>query len=532
MRIKRLLIKNYRAIKEIELSPGALCTLVGENNSGKTTILRALNIMLGDSWPSDRSFDESDFHMGNTAESIVIEVYFDEPLKDTRGTKPEVAGFRLSCSTYKRATPSKLAGELRTEFVCIGPKGGEVHAEAYKQGSPPPAALSVTNALRDQVPVIYVDVLRDYARHSPSTRWSPLRRIIDHIGVSFTTDKSKVEVPTQSGTVTMTRQEAYKHYSKEALDALRIDELTELEDSLEKNALEQMGIDSSAGSVKLGFSSYDPKNAYRNLELIVSQLGVESRAEEVGAGLQSSIVIAAFRTYEQLRRTGAIFAIEEPEAFLHPQRARFFASILERISESDNQVLVATHSPYFVKLHVPETLCLVRRSGSSGTKVIQGTSTGLTPDQRTALKMQTEVNAERGEMLFSRKILFVEGQTERVAMPFVFEQMGVDANREGISVVDCGSKDSIPFFAKIAGTFGIPFVILADLDPKQPQRPTARLQAICPTDNLFLLDPDFEGVCGYKEGNKILGAYNYFHSKTKEQLPEQLVVAIERLAAL
>ena len=487
--------------------------------------------MLGDSWPSDRSFDESDFHMGNTAEPIVIEVYFDEPLKDTRGTKPEVAGFRLSCSTYKRATISKLAGELRTEFVCIGPKGGEVHSEAYKQGSPPPAALSVTNALRDQVPVIYVDVLRDYARHSPSTRWSPLRRIIDHIGVSFSADKSKIEVPTQSGTVKMTRQEAYQHYSKEALDALRIDELTELEDSLEQNALEQMGIDSTTGSVKLGFSSYEPKNAYRNLELIVSQLGVESRAEEVGAGLQSSIVVAAFRTYKQLRRTGAIFAIEEPEAFLHPQRARFFASILERISDSGSQVLVATHSPYFVKLHVPETLCLVRRSGSDGTKVIQGTGVSLAPDQKAALKIQTQVNAERGEMLFSRRILFVEGQTERIAMPFIFEQMEIDANREGITVVECGSKDSIPFFAKIADSFEIPFVILADLDPTQPQASTVRLQKACPSENLFLLDPDFEGVCGYKESNKILGAYNYFQGKTKEQLPEQLVEAIEKLVA-
>ena len=532
MKIKRVVIKNYRSIKHVAFEPGNLCTLIGENNSGKSTILRAINLVLGEQWPSERSFDETDFHKENTADPITIEVYFDTPIQDTRGTKPNVSGFRLTCKAYQRASGDRVAGELRTEFTCIGPQGGAISAQPYRQGSPPTPSLAVTNALRNQVPMLYVDVLREYARHGPSSRWSVLRKLIDQIGASFASDKSQVTVVTDQGPAKMTRRAAYDFYTAKAQNVLRTAGLLDLERKLADNALEQMGLQPGTGGVSLGFSGYDPINAFRNLELIVDQFGIRSRAQEVGAGLQSSVVVAIFRTYEQLRRTGAIFAIEEPEAFLHPQRARYFASILEQISTADNQVLIATHSPYFVKLHLPETIGLVRRTASAGTGVTRVSSTTLTPDLVSGLKIQTQVHAERGEMLFARKVLLVEGQTERIAMPFILDIMGIDANREGVSIVDCGSKDSIPFFVGIARAFGIPNVVIADLDPGKPQTATERLKAVCRQEDLFLLDPDFEGVSGYSAGDKIVEAYKHFSNISQAQLAPGIVDAVQRLLAL
>jgi len=56
----------------------------------------------------------------------------------------------------------------------------------------------------------------------------------------------------------------------------------------------------------------------------------------VGADLQSAIVIAIFRTYEEIKREGAIFAIEEPEVFLHPQKQRYFSNILSELSGNNH----------------------------------------------------------------------------------------------------------------------------------------------------------------------------------------------------
>ncbi len=56
MKIKKIQIKNYRSIKELEFEPQSLCALVGENNSGKSNILNAIDLLLGESWPSVKIF--------------------------------------------------------------------------------------------------------------------------------------------------------------------------------------------------------------------------------------------------------------------------------------------------------------------------------------------------------------------------------------------------------------------------------------------------------------------------------------------
>ena len=80
-----------------------------------------------------------------------------------------------------------------------------------------------------------------------------------------------------------------------------------------------MGIDPKEGDIAIGFDTYDTMNVFKNLQLYVDQMGISTTADMVGAGLQSAIVIAIFRTYEEIKKEGAIFAIEEPEVYLHPQ---------------------------------------------------------------------------------------------------------------------------------------------------------------------------------------------------------------------
>ncbi|RMF57270.1 MAG: DUF2813 domain-containing protein, partial [Calditrichaeota bacterium] len=65
--IKKLIIENYISIKRFEVELSSLNAFIGPNSSGKTNILRALDLIVGTNYPSVRSFDESDFYLHDTS---------------------------------------------------------------------------------------------------------------------------------------------------------------------------------------------------------------------------------------------------------------------------------------------------------------------------------------------------------------------------------------------------------------------------------------------------------------------------------
>jgi putative ATP-dependent endonuclease of OLD family len=118
----------------------------------------------------------------------------------------------------------------------------------------------------------------------------------------------------------------------------------------------------------------------------------------------------------------------------------------------------------FVRIHQPESVALVRRSAKEGTVIKQATKVELAENERKALRLLTEFDAQHDELFFARKVIFVKGNTEKVALPLTFESIGVDINRLGISVVECGGKTTLPLFMRVAEALEIPYVVLADDD--------------------------------------------------------------------
>lgn len=71
MQIRKLKVNNFRGIAELDWSPaGAFCCLIGAGDSGKSTILDAIEGVLSSRW---FAFTESDFLGCDTSRSIIIE---------------------------------------------------------------------------------------------------------------------------------------------------------------------------------------------------------------------------------------------------------------------------------------------------------------------------------------------------------------------------------------------------------------------------------------------------------------------------
>ena len=296
--------------------------------------------------------------------------------------------------------------------------------------------------------------------------------------------------------------------------------------------------------------------------------GLKTLAERKGHGLQRAVIFGLMKAWAKAMRQAAtatggptarkasesvVFAIEEPELFLHPHAQRALDTALRVLAGSDNsQVLVCSHSTHFVNLDDYRGIALIRKTSvEDGTTVVQCTEDLFegedVPDRKRRFHMAAWVNPDRGEMLFARRVAFVEGETEESVLPYLAKKM--DCHSEDVSVIDCGSKHNIPLYVAIAKAFHLNYVVVHDEDPVPDPIPedwgidktrekgrTYQLNsdiqgAVGETGSVAVLKPDFEGCAGISRNQankkgKSLAALDHFDSVAPEAIPQCLADAV------
>lgn len=210
--------------------------------------------------------------------------------------------------------------------------------------------------------------------------------------------------------------------------------------------------------------------------------GVETEVLYKGHGLQRCVLFSLLRALilndrDQLveeQDSGAfnhplILAIEEPELYIHPQLGKLFYDNLLAFSESD-QVIYTTHSPRFLDVYRYDTIALVKKDVSSGTKIKNfdpAQFSGLT--DKDIFKKLTQLNSDVNELFFATKVLLVEGPEDKIAITETVKKLkmiDVRLEEKDITIIVAGGKQSIPFFQRVMNAFDIPYVVLHDLDIK------------------------------------------------------------------
>jgi CRISPR-associated exonuclease Cas4 len=154
-------------------------------------------------------------------------------------------------------------------------------------------------------------------------------------------------------------------------------------------------------------------------------------------------------------------------------------------------------------------------------------------------------------MFFAKRVVFVEGETEKVIFPFLAERLGVfDSD---VSIIDCGSKHNLPLYIEIANAFKISYLVIHDQDPLPETIPDdwdenkrkekwrtfelndkiaelAKAQGV----KAEMLSPDFEGFSGVprRQGDqkgKALAALDYFDSLDIDLIPTELQNIVRKI---
>lgn len=265
--------------------------------------------------------------------------------------------------------------------------------------------------------------------------------------------------------------------------------LSELDDSV-RNALlnatkgheEQINalLSELVQNAKVTLRGAPPDFDFKKGSQIFTDVTVDERSVSIdrqGHGIQRAVMIAVLRALalegsssaSQSTQPSLLLALEEPEIYQHPIRARHFGRVLSGISaQSGFQVAMTTHSPYLLR---PEAFPSIRRlQNISGRSHITYTTTAQVAQRAALLEdkiakcLMREVVGEFGEAFFADLVVLVEGITDKIVIEAAAIALNEDLDRHGIAVVAMSSKSALEVPTAVLTDLNIPVYVLADGD--------------------------------------------------------------------
>lgn len=443
-RVKKIWINNYRSIGsegiQIAFPKDLPLVLIGENNAGKSNIIRALSLVLGEGWPGSHNPEDHEF-FNRSPEGIEIKIIIE--VED------------MTC-------PKHIDSEVEYLEWTFEKDNDKPCKFVYK--SKDCSCSWISNQLREQISWMTVGVDRTLAYQlSYSSKWTTLSKLMRRFHNKLIENEQRTEKLKEyykSLTETFYEVEDFKYFA----DYLR-------------ESTEDFGANMGYG-LKIDFSAYDPSNFFKSLHIIPNYQGEPRSYDEMGTGQEQVLAIAFSYSYAKaFGGQGLGLVIEEPEAHLHPLAQQWVSVKLYELAKQGVQVLITTHSPYFINLSYPENIVLVRKSGEGrATNSIQVNSDDLTrrvnelsiskkgiSDTIGSFYENSATNDIKGG-LFGRGCILVEGLTEYIALPEIFSILNYDLVKLGLTLIPVGGITNIPKWIRYFRTYQIPVYPVFDSD--------------------------------------------------------------------
>lgn len=479
MFLKKINIQHFRGIEDLTLELDDICVLIGENNAGKSTVLDALRICLTRSFRRGNSFDEYDYHLPDAktepskAKPIQITLTFAEgkvnewadEISQMLDGAEQVDDAGLRSVTIRVTSSFDTASNDFTTAYDFQDLAGNPLQKAKGQ-------RALIN-LQQLVPTFYLASIRDAANEfrARAQFWGPFVRSLD------IDDKTRAEFETALSE--LNQKILDKHESFKTVK----ERLKKTADLLPLGATDPVSIDAVPSKV------FDILS--RTQVNLAAKTGARIPITRHGHGTQSLAVICLFDAFldSQIEdgygeHSEALLALEEPEAHLHPSAINAVGKMLQEI---DGQKVITTHSGDLLA-SIP--LKKIRRLRRSNNKIsVHQLKDGVLTDDEIK-KLDYQVRAYRGSLLFSRCWLLIEGETEGPLLAECARVLGHDLYSQGVSCIEF-SQVGVEKFIKLADQLGIEWFVLADNDQegkKYEQSAIGQLNGRVQKNHIRLLD--------------------------------------------
>jgi hypothetical protein len=179
---------------------------------------------------------------------------------------------------------------------------------------------------------------------------------------------------------------------------------------------------------------------------------------------QKSIIHLIFEAYGRDDVKGGLVVIDEPEIHLHYQFQSKYLKILEDLArEQKIQCILVTHSEGFIN---DNTIKYIKRFSLNEERNSVMYVPEITEDQKGLIKILNNTQAAR--VLFLNKVLLVEGQDDEYFFRDVIKRLQPDLS-QNINIYGVGGKDNISSvnslsFKDFFESFGLKVYFIKDLD--------------------------------------------------------------------
>jgi len=441
MFFKSIKIKGYKGFDdtgEISLCVpdgktlgSGLNIFVGENGTGKTSILKAISFLTISSFYAQNKISFSDFNSKKDDIEIVgcldksVEYKMPPPWKKTL----DIEQFVAKVKKRDRKSPGKYLSPSLTISNILEPTSRkpdwakEEIADFY---------LGLDNSRfvgKEELHIFYFGTDRNkQTRKGFSTT---LARVIDDLNWKFIKDADQKDV----------LEKWKKYYSKVVAEDIA-DET--------KKILKKKFCRDDLSNISLELINL--KEPYSEAYLALSEGNdlTQIPLADLGSGVEFLFSILFLRGIADKSKGTIIYCIDEPELSLHPQWQKILFDIL-KLEAKDKQVFLATHSPYFID---PYVLGNIKKLSSDNKKIkINALGTKQLSDK----KIPDLFSLENREMLFSKLTILVEGREDCRRF-----RKYLQSHNNDIFIID--GLQNFDRVKRVCTDYGIKFKAVVDLD--------------------------------------------------------------------
>lgn len=427
MEIKKVCISKFRSIENGCFIFYDITAIVGQNNSGKSSLMRALNSFFNPS-------KELKFYLDGTN------------LYTTKRTVPRITiDFnRVPNDPVYNPFIQNENLKVKQEF---SKKRNRLEYYVLNNGVFQLASEELIEKILNDVQFVLIPTDRGVKR-GEQDEVTVLRQLLDTF---FSTHTAKRD------TLSPKVRDAFNYLKKNALKKVS----KGIEDKYLANRGFKLEIDSRF--------PLDYQLFINDLAINVVEDEKDFSLDECGSGVQSLVAISIYRYLADLNHTNYIIGIEEPEINLHPQAQKeLIFALIDEVNTNGIQLIFTTHSTVLID-EIDHTKIVLVRKERDEIRKFKTTIYQLEDDfwqkyDLQVLQYDKFHKFKNSEFFFANHVIVTESATDSEVFRNLLKIKDVIIERHGISILELGGISSLKYAFYLLRDLGIPKTIIVDKD--------------------------------------------------------------------